>query len=93
MYGPVGAGILEKKGVEGDILGPLFHNLQLAMTDPISRGDNLACGPTPPSILARGPITRRVVPIPTKMPYYVARRTHPFPFALPLSRPLSYWPM
>ena len=48
VYGPVGAGTLDKKGMEGDILGPLLHNLQLAMTDPISRGANLRVIPPIP---------------------------------------------
>ena len=53
VYGTVGAGTLErkkKKGWRGNILGPLLHNLQLAMTIPISRGANFAGDSTTPSI-------------------------------------------
>ena len=36
--------------MQGNILGMHLHNLQLAMSDPISRGANLTGSPTPPSI-------------------------------------------
>ena len=52
VYGPMGMDILEeeKTWCKGNILGPLLYNLQLAMTNPISRGSNLIGGPIPPSI-------------------------------------------
>lgn len=39
----------KKKG-GGGYLGPLSNNLQLTMTNPISRDVNLTGDPTPPSI-------------------------------------------